>query len=86
MSLAKVREAATAAAGAFVTVPGAVLKTALEEHGAKPEKGSLLEHVNEKVRANPDCTMQVHRDVHLGPLLAVKEPPAVSPGTSNLET
>lgn len=86
MSLAKVREAANGAAGAFVTVQGADLKAALEEHGEKADKGSLLEHVNEKVRANPDCTMQVHRDVHLGKLLGVSTPPVVTPGSSTIET
>lgn len=86
MSLAKIREAAKDAPGAFVSVTGAELKAALEEHGEKPDKGSLLEHVTQKVQQNPECVMQVHRDVHLGNLLGVKTPVAVTPGTSTVKT
>ena len=85
MSTAKVREAAQAAPGAFVTVRGADLKAALEEHGAKPTD-ELLAHVNQKVTQNPDCVMQVHRDVHLGKLLGVDAPPAMTPGASTIES
>lgn len=85
MSIAKVQEIAKTAPGAFVTLPGAVLKTALEEHGAPPTD-ELLAHVNQRVNANPECTMQVHRDVHLGKILGVKEPPAATAGHSTIET
>lgn len=85
MSIAKVQEIAKAAPGAFVTLPGAALKAALEEHGTPPTD-ELLAHVSQRVGQNPECTMQVHRDVHLGKLLGVKEPAVTSPNASKLRT
>jgi hypothetical protein len=90
MSIAIVRDLAKQAAGAFVQLPGQVLADALVESGATAEPGSLLEHVRQRLSVNPDCVMQVHRDVHLGPILrrveAVNEPFAPTPSSSTLET
>lgn len=87
MSLQALRDVAKAAPGAFVQTSGKLLADALRESGADPaEAGSLYEHVLEKLRANPDCVLQVHRDVHLGAMLNGKVMPGVTPGTSTLET
>lgn len=124
MSIARLKEIAKAAPGAFIHVSARVLGTALMEAGKIPGAHELFDHVIEKLKLNPDVEMIVHRDVHLGEILgdvaqvvktvappgtvrtaaeviaeltaaaeqakkpveAVNVPPAVTPGTSTIET
>lgn len=85
MSIAKIQAAAAAAPGAYVTVAAPDLAAALAEAGEQPTKGSLAEHVAEKLRANPQAVMQVHREAHLGKILGVNAPAVARPEPPTLE-